>query len=303
VLRPALSPAKAQPEPPPDFSASYKTTRPSADAGDVLTYTIIVSNAGGAATGVVLSDTLPPGLALAACRYDVAGSASTPCAPPLLWTADVGDGERVTTTLVATVTAQTARWPLHNCAELRWDGGEREMCVATTANPDLLYLPLALADWPAWWQEYPWCPGEDVDREGYGEDGGNDIWSPYDEPTVTVPYTCVGWIHWSIQYGMPGDPSDSDYYYYGITEADFGRTVRVTLTQLPVDYMMVCLYPDPNHEVFSFNIGTEDEVLELPASEIGVYTLEIYSQIFGHDPPVPEYDPVNPYLLTLDWIP
>jgi uncharacterized repeat protein (TIGR01451 family) len=76
VLRPALSPAKAQPEPPPDFSVSYKTTRPSAEAGDVLTYTIVVSNAGGAATGVVLSDTLPPGLAFAACRYDVAGSAA-----------------------------------------------------------------------------------------------------------------------------------------------------------------------------------------------------------------------------------
>jgi hypothetical protein len=132
--------------------------------------------------------------------------------------------------------------------------------------------------------------------------GGNDAWYPY-EPTVTIPHTCVGWIHWSAPYGTPGDPPDSDYYYYEIAEADFGKTVRVTLTQLPADYMMVCLYPDPNHKELSFNIGTEDEVLELPASEIGVYTLEIYSQIFGHDPPVPEYDPVNPYLLTLEWIP
>ncbi|MCP4646078.1 MAG: DUF11 domain-containing protein, partial [bacterium] len=224
ITRPASSPAQAYQDPPPDFASSYKSVSGPADAGGVITYTIVVSNAGGAATGVALSDTLPPGLALDACTYIVAGSTAVPCTPPLLWTADLDAGGSVTTTLVAQVTAQTARWALDNCASLRWgEGGEREMCAETTANPDRVYLPVTLVGWPAWWAEYAWCPGEDVDREGYREDGGNDVWSPH-EPTLTIPYTCVGWIHWSIQYGMPGDPSDSDYYYYEITDADFGKT-------------------------------------------------------------------------------
>jgi uncharacterized repeat protein (TIGR01451 family) len=307
VTRPASSPAQAYQEPPPDFAASYKTSSGPADTGGVITYTIVVSNAGGPAMGVTLSDTLPFGLALDACTYTVAGSVAAACVPPLLWTVDLDAGGSVTTTLVEQVTAQTARWPLDNCATLRWgeDGtaGQREMCAATTANPDRVYLPVLMTRWPTWWAEYDWCPGEDVDREGHREDGGNDIWSPH-KPTVTIPYTCVGWIHWSRPYGSTeGGPSDSDYYFYEITDADFGRTVRATLTRLPVDYLIFYHYPDPNNKGASYNVGTVDEVLVLPATEIGIYTLKIYSQIFGHDPPIPEYDPVNPYLLTLEWVP
>ncbi len=306
IARPAPSPAQAYEDPPPSFAASYKTASGPADAGGVITYTIVVSNAGGAATGVALSDTLPPGLALNACTYIVAGSTAVPCTPPLLWTADLDAGGSVTTTLTAQVTTQTARWALDNCATLRWGegsaAGEREMCAATTANPDRVYLPLALVGWPTWWAEYELCPGEDVDAPGYGEDGGNDILYPY-EPTVAIPSVCVGWIHWDKLYGAPGEPTDSDYYYYEITDADFGKTVRVTLTQLPADYLVFYYYPDRSNKGASYNVGTVDEMLELPATEIGIYTLYVYSQIFGHDPPVPEYDPVNPYLLTLEWVP
>ncbi len=308
VLLPTLFSAQAHQEPP-DFAASHKTGPQSADAGDAITYTIVVSNAGGAVADATLSDTLPPGLALAGCRYEVAGSASAPCTPPLLWMADLDAGARVTTTVVATVTVEgtagTARWPLVNCAYLGWgDGGQWEMCAGTTVNPDHVYLPLVMAGWPAWWANYPLCPGEDIDRGGFGEEGGNDRWDPYNSPPLLpVPYACVGWIHWAIPYGSVGEVSDKDYVYYEITAADLGRTIQVTLTWLPVDYKIVYNYPNYGESGSSANSDTQDEVLELPATVLGVYTLKIHSQVFGHDPPIPEYDPVNPYLLIVEDMP
>jgi uncharacterized repeat protein (TIGR01451 family) len=299
------------------LSASYKAVSGPADAGGVITYTIVVSNAGGAASGVTLSDTLPPGLALDSCTYTVAGSAATPlraepqdeaCAPPLLWTADLDAGGSVTTALAARVTAQTARWALDNCATLRWGegsaAGQREMCAETTANPDRMYLPLTLAGWPTWWAEYEWCPGEDVDREGFEEEGGNDKWDPHTAPTsLPVPSTCVGWIHWSIPYDVPGEPSDRDYFYYEIITADPGKVVQITLTRLPANYKLVYYYPEQRETGTSANVGTQDEILELPATMSGIYTIKVTTQVFGQDPPAPEHDPVNPYLLILEEIP
>jgi len=300
--------SQAQQEPP-DFAASYKTGPQSADAGDVITYTIVVSNAGGAVANATLSDTLPPGLVFAGCRYEIAGSASSPCTPPLLWMADLDAGARVTTTLAATVTVEgtagTARWPLVNCAYLGWGDGERwEMCVGTMVNPDHVYLPLVMAGWPAWWGSYPLCPGEDIDRGGFGEEGGNDRWDPHNSPPLLpVPYACVGWIHWAIPYGSVGEITDTDYSYYEIGDGDLGKTIRITLTRLPMNYKLRYYYPFQQETGSSSNLGTQDEVLELPATVTGVYTLFVRPQIFGQDPPVPEYDPVNPYLLILEEIP
>ena len=308
TLLSTLFSAQAHQEPP-DFAASHKTGPQSADAGDAITYTIVVSNAGGAVADATLSDTLPPGLAFAGCRYEIAGSASEPCTPPLLWMADLDAGARVTTTLAATVTvagtAGTARWPLVNCAYLGWGDGERwEMCAGTTVNPAHAYLPLVMAGWPAWWGGYPLCPGEDIDRGGFGEEGGNDRWDPHnDPPLLSIPWACVGWIHWAIPYGSVGEISDKDFFYYEIGDGDLGTTIRVILTRLPVDYRMVCDYPFQQGSEMSANPGTQDEVLELPATIPGVYTLDVHPQIFGHDPPVPEYDPLNPYLLLLEEVP
>ena len=208
---------KAQDDFLPDFSTSYKRGPDKAGRGDVVTYTIVVANTGGPVAGVTLTDTLPAGLDFARCTYEMQGSAVLPCEPPTLWeldfasgTLNLTSGTRITTTLVATVTAGTTRFPLSNCATLGWDGGQEELCTTATVNPGPFYtfLPVVARNHPTATVEpdppdypYPLCPGEDVDAEGWGLDNGDndeqDLTRPpytVDEP-LSLPYTCIGWVH------------------------------------------------------------------------------------------------------------
>ncbi len=131
----------------PDFAGSYKVGSPQAEAGDLLTYTIVAVNSGDPVTGVVLSDPLPDGAAFVACRYED-GETILSCEPPTLWTRSLAHGGRITTTMTLRLTAGTLRWPLRNCARLAWEGLQKEMCAVTLANPTAyVYLPLVLRNY------------------------------------------------------------------------------------------------------------------------------------------------------------
>jgi len=317
----------------PDFSTSHKQGPDEAVQGDVVTYTIVVANTGGPATGVTLTDTLPAGLEFARCTYEMQGSAVLlPCEPPNLWRVDSGTnltgGARVTTTLAATVTAGTTRFPLSNCATLGWDGGQEELCTTATVNPGPFYtfLPLAARNYPTPTIEpdypYPLCPGEDVDAEGWGfipntewanNEGDNDSQAglPYYAPDnpLLIPYTCIGWIHAGEWYDSADDvPSsewlDIDYQHYYVGEEDLGRQVRVTLVQ-PKDYMIRWYRPSEPGAVAGYGWSNKYEpqrVVDIPATEVGYYSIKIQSNVIGEDGwHVPEYDPINYYTLTVEW--
>jgi len=131
----------------PDFSDSYKAGPPFADAGDTITYTIVVINSGDAATDVVLSDTMPSGVTLQSCAvYTEGGSAPIdPCDPAQLWVRDVAAGERITTTIVVEVTPGTLVLPLVNRAHIGWNAGiEDTDPVTTTVNPLRIFLPIIM---------------------------------------------------------------------------------------------------------------------------------------------------------------
>jgi uncharacterized repeat protein (TIGR01451 family) len=319
----------------PDFSTSYKQGPDEAGRGDVVTYTIVVANTGWPVESVTLTDTLPTGLDFARCTYEMQGSAVIPCEPPTLWklgfdsgTLNLTSGTRVTTTLVATVTAGTTRFPLSNCATLGWDGGQEELCTTATVNPGPFtsFFPLVARNYPTPTVEpdypYPLCPGEDVDAEGWGftpnvewanNEGDNDQQAglPYYDPEepLPIPYTCVGWIHAGEWYDSANDvPSsewlDIDYQHYYISEGDIGRGVRVTLTQ-PKDYMIRWYRPSNPLAVAGYGWSNHYEpqrVVDIPATEVGYYSIKIQSNVIGEDGwHVPEYDPINYYTLTVEW--
>ena len=323
---------KAQDDFTPDFSTSYKQGPDVADQGDVVTYTIVVANTGGPAAGVTLTDTLPAGLDFARCIYEMQGSAVLPCEPPTLWkldfdsgTLNLTGGTRITTTLVATVTAGTTRFPLSNCATLGWDGGQEELCTTATVNPGPFtsFFPLVARNYPTPTVEpeppdypYPLCPGEDVDAEGWGLDGGDNdrqdlTWPPsytVDEP-LPIPYTCIGWIHAGEWYDSADDvpPSewlDIDYQHYYVGEGDLGSQVRVTLAQ-PKDYMIRWYRPSNPDAVAGYGWSNRYEpqrVVDIPATEVGYYSIKIQASVIGEDGwHPPEYDPINYYTLTVEW--
>lgn len=127
----------------PNFVNSYKTGPRFADAGDVITYTIVAVNAGEAVEGVVLSDTLPSWVSFVpgSCTY-TSGGAPSPCTSlSQIWQADLGAGGRITTTFAVTVNAGTLWLPLTNTAYLSWGGVQHPLSFVTTANATL-YLPI-----------------------------------------------------------------------------------------------------------------------------------------------------------------
>jgi len=129
----------------PDFTDSYKDAPRFADAGDIITYTIVVINSGDPVSDVVLSDTMPSGVTVQSCAvYTEAGSAPLdPCDPTLLWTRDVAAGERITTTITVRVTPGTLVLPIVNRAHIGWPTGAVDTDpVTTTVNPAKTYLPI-----------------------------------------------------------------------------------------------------------------------------------------------------------------
>ncbi|HDD25087.1 MAG TPA: hypothetical protein ENF52_06595 [Chloroflexi bacterium] len=137
----------------PDFSGSSKVGPPEAERGDVVTYTIVTINSGDQISDVVLSDPPLTGLTFARCHYEtIGGSNSQACnQPPDLWTHDMDNNERITTTIAFTVTAGTLRWPVVNCATLRsGDITWQEICAPETLlnAKAYIYLPAVLRSYP-----------------------------------------------------------------------------------------------------------------------------------------------------------
>jgi uncharacterized repeat protein (TIGR01451 family) len=200
----------------PDFTTSYKVGTPKADAGQTVTYTIVVINSGDPVTGVVLSDPLPAGLSFANCRYDIAGgSADLPCAPPDLWTHGFDSGRRITTTLQFTLTAGTLFWPVQNCAVVQWQALARPLCYTVRANPTgYIYLPNVMRNY----KRDNYEPNDSI-GQAYGP--------------LRSGYTYIAYI-WSAL------DQDDFYYFTPITT----NTVRVTLTNIPAgnDYDLYSYY-------------------------------------------------------------
>ena len=129
----------------PDFTSSYKTGPRFADAGDVITYTIVAVNAGEGVEGVILSDTLPSGVSFVpgSCTYINGGGSSSCGSLGQMWQEDLGAGGSITTTFAVTVNAGTLWLPLTNTAYLSWGGVEHPLSFVTTANATL-YLPIVM---------------------------------------------------------------------------------------------------------------------------------------------------------------
>jgi len=129
----------------PDFDSSYKTGPRFADAGDVITYTIVAVNAGEAVEGVILSDTLPSWVSFVpgSCTYTSGGGSSICGSLSQMWQEDLGADGRITTTFAVTVNAGTLWLPLTNTAYLSWGGVQHPLSVVMTVNARL-YLPIVM---------------------------------------------------------------------------------------------------------------------------------------------------------------
>ena len=126
-----------------NFSTSYKSGTPLIDSNDVVTYTIAAINTGGPVTDVLLSDPVPNGSVFipGSCIYWRPGDSPQACGPPPdLWQEDFVADESIMTTFAVRVEDRTMGWPLVNCATLRWDENEKEMCTTATVRA-LVYLP------------------------------------------------------------------------------------------------------------------------------------------------------------------
>jgi uncharacterized repeat protein (TIGR01451 family) len=213
----------------------------------------------------------------------------------------VGD---VTGTFAFTLTLQADGG--HHITETASIYYEGHLDIVLTGVVDVTWLevhiPLVLANYAPvanWWEGYPLCPGEGIDREGFGEPGGNDEWHTYLGPVIPIPYQCVGWIHWARGYYDPGEISDQDHFYFvpNHLQAD----VVATLTRLPTDYQFVAYVPHAPgiqpETLISSNLGTEDEMITIHPTTVATHTLIVYSQLLAGG--AVDYDPVVPYLLTV----
>lgn len=129
----------------PNFDQSYKSGPAFADAGDVITYTIVVVNTGDPVEDVVLSDTLPGGVTLLNCSVytEPVGTLLLPCDPTEIWTLDFGTGERITTTVSVQVDVGTLLFPLFNTAHVSWDSEILDLSFGpTVVNPVTIYMPI-----------------------------------------------------------------------------------------------------------------------------------------------------------------
>jgi len=129
----------------PDFASSYKTGPRFADAGAVITYTIVAVNAGEGVEGVILSDTLPSWVSFVpgSCTYTSGGGSSSCGNLSQMWQEDLSASSSITTTFAVTVDAGTLWLPLTNTAYLSWGGVEHPLSFVTTANATL-YLPVIM---------------------------------------------------------------------------------------------------------------------------------------------------------------
>jgi uncharacterized repeat protein (TIGR01451 family) len=216
----------------PEFTLFHEPEPPDARTGDVITYTIVAVNTGDSVSDVVLSDTLPGGVAFVpgSCTYHVAppGSLSLhlPCNDlipgqnQLVWQEDMSHGTRITTTFLVTITvpAGSAHWPLQNCAHLSWSVIQEESCATSLANPTFhIYLPLIMRF-----------------REDLYEPN-NTFADAYGPLESARPYRAYIW-----------DATDEDDYYYTSPLTGTPSTLWARLfVPLGYDYDLYVYYYDP----------------------------------------------------------
>ncbi|MFP4346512.1 MAG: DUF11 domain-containing protein, partial [Anaerolineales bacterium] len=129
----------------PDLTLT-KSVTPSADLGlnDIVTYTITLSNSGNAAaTGILITDTLPAGVTFDAFVENTGGAAED--AGVITWNGDLADGESLTivfTALVADDTEDSITNVVEFVSENAGDGTDE---ATFTLKPQyMIYLPLTL---------------------------------------------------------------------------------------------------------------------------------------------------------------
>jgi uncharacterized repeat protein (TIGR01451 family) len=207
----------------PKFSLFYQPRPPYADTGGTITFTVVAVNDGDPVFGVVLSDTLPSGIAFlrGSCHYDIGpnpgtGSLNIPCFDNDLvpgerrkvWEQEMARGTRITTTFAVTVTVPegSSRVPLRNCAHLGWSIIQEEVCATSYANPTVYaYLPLTMRN--------------------YAKDFGE----PNNTPEQAFGPLISGQNYWAFIW----DGTDvDDYYHFTPTTTD---EVTVEMTNIPED--------------------------------------------------------------------
>jgi uncharacterized repeat protein (TIGR01451 family) len=217
----------------PEFALFYEPKPPNADTDGAITYTIVARNTGDSVCDVVLSDTLPSGVAFVpdSCVYYVTppGSMSLrfPCndllpgQKRLVWREDMPHGTRITTTFLVTVTVPegSARWPLPNCAYLGWSVIREEICATSLANPTVYaYLPRTMRNYR------------------------HDLYEPNDTPDQAYGPLVSGQVYPAYIW----DTTDQDDYYH-ITPLTSTTDVYIQLTDIPTNrnYDLYVYYYDP----------------------------------------------------------
>jgi uncharacterized repeat protein (TIGR01451 family) len=235
----------------PEFSLFHQPKPPYADTGGTITFTVVAVNDGDPVSGVVLSDTLPSGVAFlrGSCHYDIGpnpepGSLDIPCFDNDLvpgerrkvWERDMARGTRITTTFAVTVTVPegSSRWRLDNCAYLSWYILQEEDCAFSYANPTVYaYLPLTMRNF------------------------ATDFAEPNDTPEQAFGPLISGQTY----YAHIWDETDADdYYHFTPTTAD---EVTVEMTNIPegCDYDLYIYRNDGKYQlvVYSDRLGNADE--------------------------------------------
>jgi uncharacterized repeat protein (TIGR01451 family) len=240
-----------------NFDSSYKQGPRFAETGDLITYTIVAVNTGDSTTGVVLSDALPSEVMLISCSYytQAFGTAILPCNPSHVWQEDFSPGDRITTTIIVSVTEDSTQYPLVNRAYLSWDGNQKEMVYTTTLNPETYtFLPLVIHQW-AWWYKY-------------------DIHEPNDKPSQAYGPLVSGQVYQSYIW----DATDQDDYYHFTPSTS--TDVQVTLSNIPpnCDYDLHIYYYDGQYqlETFSNQSGDIEEQVTFTPVAGRKYYIRIY---------------------------
>ena len=127
-----------------------KEVEPTTDVpqGGVVTYTITIANTGDAdATGVVVTDELPPGITFGGYVSDSNGTAQLPGPTGVItWEYPVASGASYNFVFTATVTAGTLYYDVTNTATFTSDndGSGSDSATFTTAGLEFIYLPVIM---------------------------------------------------------------------------------------------------------------------------------------------------------------
>lgn len=253
----------------PEFDFFYAPNPPNADTGKVITYTIVAVNTGDSVSDVVLSDTLPGGVAFVpdSCTYVIVPPDSLslhlrcnnllPGQRQLVWQENMSHGTRITTTFMVTVTVPegSARWPLENCAYLGWSAIQEELCSTSLANPTVyVYLPLLMRNYK------------------------HDNYEPNDIPEQAYGPLVSGQVYRAFIW----DATDQDDYYH-FTPLTDTLDVHIELTNIPTsrDYDLYVYYYDSGYQTETFSIqgGNLDESVDFTPVAGRQYYIRVYSNI------------------------